>query len=105
MTIKQIDVAQDFSKYPAGRYRGDGDFSAENFRETFLLPALQNIGYEKVVVKLDNVAGYSSSFLEETFGGLVRSNKITKEEILKKLSLESEDANLLSEIEQYIREA
>lgn len=105
MTVKQIDVSTDFSRYPAGRYRADGEFSAEKFREDLLLPALKNADHEKVVVKLDNVAGYSSSFLEESFGGLIRSNRVSKDEISKRLVLDSEDNNLIQEIKQYIQEA
>ncbi len=73
MGEKTIAIAKDFSKYPAGRSRRDGEFSAERFREDVLIPALKTAGNEgRVIVLLDGVYGYSSSFLEETFGGLVR---------------------------------
>jgi STAS-like domain of unknown function (DUF4325) len=74
MADRHISIANDFSKYPAGRTRRDGSFSAEKFRDDILVPALQAVAEQgdHVVVTLDGVYGYSSSFLEETFGGLVR---------------------------------
>lgn len=74
MANRLISIAEDFSKYPAGRTRKDGPFSAERFRDDVLVPALQEAYEDRtgVTVVLDGVYGYSSSFLEETFGGLVR---------------------------------
>lgn len=69
MSVKQINIANDFTPYPAGRYRDDGDFSGEAFREDLLIPALKSGDLE---VTLDGVMGLGSSFLEEAFGGLVR---------------------------------
>jgi len=104
MTIKTIDIAKDFSKYPAGRRKIDGDFSAEYFRDDFLLPAFLNKDISKIILKMDDVAGYSSSFLEETFGGLVRKN-LKKSEIESKIDFVTLDPNLKIEIKQYINEA
>jgi STAS-like domain of unknown function (DUF4325) len=75
MANKMISIAAQFSRYPGPRYRKDGPFSGEEFREEFLAPALQNAGKtgSLVIVTLDGVAGYGSSFLEEAFGGLVRT--------------------------------
>lgn len=76
-----INVAEDFSRYPGGRYRDDGEHSGEEFRDDFLVPALElaRANNGKVVVVLDGVTGYPSSFLEEAFGGLVRERKYTQE--------------------------
>lgn len=69
-----LSIAKDFSAYPGPRYRRDGQFSGEEFRESVLLPkllwAIEN--RRKLIVILDDVAGYGSSFLEESFGGLIR---------------------------------
>jgi hypothetical protein len=65
-----IDIARDFSPVPAGRHAVDGDYSGEHFRRLVLRPALDQ--YAIVEVILDNTEGFSSSFLEEAFGGLVR---------------------------------
>lgn len=61
----------DFTKYPGPRYKALGSNSGEEFRETYLIPALKTD--PKVSVNLDGVLGYGSSFLEEIFGGMVRS--------------------------------
>jgi hypothetical protein len=68
--MKTISIANDFTKYPGGRYRKHGKGSGEEFREEFLVPALDR--REPLTIILDGTAGYSSSFLEEAFGGLTR---------------------------------
>lgn len=68
--ILVIDVAKDFSPKPFGRYEVDSDRSAEAFRKKFLIPAL-NAG-APFIVDLSGSNRYSSSFLEEAFGGLIR---------------------------------
>jgi len=70
-----IEIAREFSRYPGPRYRQHGDFSGEQFREELLIPALRRAiaGNDLLTVVLDDVAGYGSSFLEEAFGGLLRS--------------------------------
>ncbi|WP_321384034.1 DUF4325 domain-containing protein [Rhizobium sp.] len=70
----RIEVSQDFTRYPGPRYREHGDFSGEQFREEVLKKALRSAidANSVLVVVLDDVAGYGSSFLEEAFGGLIR---------------------------------
>jgi len=98
-----INIAKDFSDVPAGRYRADGAFSGEVFREDVLLPALQRDA--KVNVQLDGVEGYSSAFLEEAFGGLVRLGRISATALKNQLTLESKDRALLEEVWDYINRA
>jgi hypothetical protein len=71
MKTKMISIAKDFSENPAGRYISDGPNSGQRFRDEILIPALKN--FEKVQIDLDGALGFGSSFLEETFGGLVRN--------------------------------
>lgn len=66
-----ISVEEMFSPFPGGRHRIDGDFSGQEFREDILIPALEK--FDRVVVLLDGAEGYPSSFLEESFGGLIRA--------------------------------
>ncbi|MGQ3211613.1 STAS-like domain-containing protein [Shinella sp.] len=68
--MKTISIADDFTKYPGGRYRKHGKGSGEEFRDDYLVPAIEK--QEQLEIVLDGTAGYSSSFLEEAFGGLVR---------------------------------
>jgi len=101
--MKTIDVGKDFTRFPSGRFKRNGATSGEEFRERFLEDAIRN--HEDILVKLDGTIGYGSSFLEEAFGGVVRSLKIGADEVLIHLKLESEDSSLIDEINQYIRDA
>lgn len=98
-----IHVATDFSSVPAGRFRMDGPFSGEQFREEHLRPLLAR--GEKVIVDLDNVEGYGSSFLEEAFGGLVRYGYFTRSQLRNMLELRCDDQTYIDEIWSYINEA
>lgn len=95
-----IDIAADFTRYPAGRYRTDGPYSGERFRDDILLPALKESGH--VVIRLDGAMGYGSSFLEEVFGGLARSEVFSVDQLLSAMSFESSDQSLIDEIREYI---
>lgn len=101
MSTTTIAFASEFSQFPAGRYRNDGPFPGEAFRDDLLVPRL--LEYEVVEVNLDGAMGYGSSFLEEAFGGLVRLEKCTAETLHKKLRLRCEDdPSVIDEIWQYI---
>ena len=76
-----IDIAQDFSSTPAGRFYDDGPYSGQLFRERYLKPRLQE---SFVTVVLDGAFGLPVSFLEEAFGGLVREG-FSASELRKKL--------------------
>lgn len=99
---KTINVAKDFTRYPAGRYLADGPFSGERFRDEFLIPALRDPN-TVIVVQLDGARGLASSFLEEAFGGLVRAG-FQPTQLIKQLQLESQDISLIHEILQYIQQ-
>lgn len=99
MPARVINVARDFSRYPAGRYVDDGPYSGAAFRDGILIPALK--AGELIAVELDGVRGYGSSFLEEAFGGLVR-NGFSSDQIRQLVTLKSADRSLVEEIEDYI---
>lgn len=96
-----IKIAEEFSRYPAGRHMTDGPFSGEYFRKKFLEPALNN---DAVVVVMDGARGYGSSFLEEAFGGLVRLG-YAKALLKSKLKIEATNRSLETEIFDYIEKA
>jgi len=100
MEMPVIDIAVDFTRFPAGRYRSDGPYSGQRFREDHLVSALKDKG--KVIIRLDGTMGYGSSFLEEAFGGLVRTEGFDPKDLLGQIILESRDASLISEIKEYL---
>jgi len=102
MEYKLINVGQDFSRYPAGRYTNDGPYSGEAFRDRFLIPALSDIN-QKLVIELDDARGLGSSFLEEAFGGLVRAG-FSADDLFKRIELRANDKSLVEEIHTYIKD-
>lgn len=71
-----LNLAKEFSPYPAGRYPDDGEFNGQRFRDKVLLPLLEKARI--VQVNIDGVATLPSSFWEETWGGMVRKRRIEK---------------------------
>jgi STAS-like domain of unknown function (DUF4325) len=98
-----INVAKDFTRFPSGRFRKNGDTSGEAFREIYLEPHLKK--GDQISVELDGTIGYGSSFLEEAFGGLVRSLRLQPATLSNNLVIKTEDAALLDEVNSYIEEA
>lgn len=84
-----IDIASEFSPYPSGRFEADGQFNGELFRNTRLVPALKRAlaGGDVVVVDIDGVRTFGSSFLEESFAGLVRLGFFEKRFVQQHLSI------------------
>lgn len=98
-----LHVAQQFSKFPGGRYRRISEFSGEEFRERLLEPAVKSGA--KVTVDLDGVAGYGSSFLEEVFGGIVRAMRwISREQVNNHIAIATNRESWRLEANQYIDE-
>lgn len=99
-----VSVAKDFTKTPGGRYRAEGEHSGEEFREEILAPKYAEALKRGtiLVVDLDGVAGYATSFLEESFGGLVRA---LKARISPHLRLVTENPIRLKEVLEYIADA
>jgi hypothetical protein len=98
-----VNVAKDFTRFPSGRFKRNGETSGEAFRERFLEPPLRE--GKEVLVELDGTIGYGSSFLEEAFGGLVRSLKVAPSIVQSKVHVRSIDATLLEEVKEYISNA
>ncbi len=94
-----IDLANDFGKYPAGRFPTDGSFNGELFRERFLKPYLKTTveknNSEKLIINIDGVRAFGSSFIEEAFGGLIRAGLYTSAELSKLIEVQCTKPNLL----------
>jgi len=71
--MKAISVLEDFSEFPALRHCSISDKSGEEFYHKVLNKEFKDayLKGEKLIVNLDNTAGYASSFLDEAFGNLV----------------------------------
>lgn len=100
----KINIAKDFTDTPGGRYKSEGPYSGEEFRETLLEPkylkAISN--NEKLEINMDGCFGFPSSFIDESFGGLAR--KLNDKEILKNIIIITNDEpGLIYDIEKAIK--
>ena len=102
----EINICKEFTDTPNGRYKSEGHFSGEEFRENLLEPRYLEAKEkrEKLTINMDGGYGYPTSFLEEAFGGLAR--KYDLNEVLQMLIFISDDEpSLIEEIESYIKNA
>lgn len=78
-----LDIAEVFSPAPAGRLRADSNSSGERFREEWLRPKIDEAMRqgEELEVQFDGLKGVSTAFMEEAFGGLVRKEGMTFEQL------------------------
>jgi STAS-like domain of unknown function (DUF4325) len=98
--VVRVSVAKQFTKTPGGRYERLGPFSGEEFRKKFLSTPLRE--GKTVLVELDGVRGYGSSFLEEAFGGVVRELGLKNSDALLRIKI-VESWRL--DVEEYIQNA
>jgi hypothetical protein len=89
--MKTIRVAE-HARSPGGRFKSDGPFSGEWFRDEILAPALAQAieTGERLGVELGGTSGYGSSFLEEAFGGLIRKKRFSPEQVHQSLVITAE---------------
>lgn len=100
--VAEFDIGVDFNPFPGGRFIEDGPASGEEFRDRLAKLLTEN---DKVVILFDNAMGYGSSFLEEAFGGLIRKNIISRDELLQKLELRTDQESVKNSVINYINEA
>lgn len=103
-----LNIAKDFSRCPGARFRSEGDFSGEEFRTDYLVPKIK-LAIEKgvnLIIVLDGSAGYSTAFIEESFGGLIRNDKFSLKELNDVLVFVSdEDPSYVDDIKAYMEHA
>jgi hypothetical protein len=102
---------KEFSDTPYGRYDDDGRYNGGKFRE-LLAKKLKEVmtQNEQLEIDLSHIKmGIGSSFLEESFGGLVRKGFFTKDQLLsgkdRLLFIKSDLEFYIEEIEGYIAKA
>jgi len=107
----EINVVKEYTDKPGARYESQGSNSGEKFRDEILYPkfieAIEKD--ETLTVNLDGGYGYGSSFLEETFGGLVRRLKKENNENYKRVNeiviISNDNKSWIEKIQGYIKEA
>jgi hypothetical protein len=100
----KILKVSDFSMAPGGRFRKDGPYSGEEFRDDVLIPAIKSLGPnfdEELLIDLDGGFGYAASFLDEVFGKLIEKYG-AKKGLLNLRFKSDEEPSLLEEIKRYI---
>lgn len=97
-------MVDDFSKFPAGRFKKDDPKnSGETFREEFLQPLLNDQSIDKLIVDLDGLPGVGSFFWDEAFGGMIRNGEVSYETVKNKLELRcTENISTVKRIEKYM---
>lgn len=101
-------LSERFSPTPGPRYISEGDWSGELLRKSILLEIVKNAieKNETLCVDLDGTHGYGTSFLEEVFGGLIREDKLTLNQLRKHLTfISDEEPYLISDINEYMEDA
>ena len=100
----KINMAEDFSRFPAGRFISDGEFSGEKFRKDFLVPNLRKD--EVLEIDLTGLGGVGSSFWDEAFACLLLKEGFRYEDLENKLKLIcNDDITLKPLIWKYIKDA
>ncbi len=107
----EINIVKEYTDKPGARYEHQGPYSGEKFRDTILYPKFMEALEKKetLTVNLDGGYGYGSSFLEETFGGLVRRLKKEKnnnyKEVSKIIIISNDNVMWYEKIKKYIQDA
>ncbi len=101
-----LKIAEDYSETPGGRYIDGGPASGEDFRDNVLEPkyleCLSN--NQKLVIDFDGGYGYSTGFLEEAFGGMIRKGYNCKELLEHMVFIYTEEPDRIAEIITYMEE-
>ena len=105
-----ILLAKDFSAVPVGRYKSDGQYTAEHFREDMLVGCMRAATLASpVTIDLTDVECLCAHFREEAFAGLTRHHGMGYSYIHPRLKFEplGPDSHWKSTIEdlwQLVRE-
>ena len=98
--MKTINIKDRFT-CPGPRYKRLGTASGEEFREWIIRELKHDL---ELTINLDGTVGYGSSFLEESFGGLIREG-IPNEHVKNITLISEEEPDLIDEINEYIEDA
>ena len=101
----ELNITKEFSSTPGGRYKTQGSFSGEEFRDGLLKTKYNSLkNGEKLTINFDGGYGYGTGFLEESFGGLVRDGYDGKE-LLENINFISNDnPDVIIKVIKFIKE-
>ena len=105
--IIHLSIAKDFSKTPGVRFPSEGNYSGEEFRDKILIPKLKEAleNHDKLLIDMDGTSGLGPSFLDESFGGLIRKG-YNLDELLKTLRFKSDEVSYYKDdVITYMKEA
>lgn len=99
---KTLNVAA-YTDTPIGRDGLDGPKNGADYRDNYVIPALE----EYVLVKLDftETLGTTPSFLEEIFGGIIRKGIMPAEDLLRRTEIIYKYDSVKKNVAKYINEA
>lgn len=89
----EYSLAKDFSPFPGGRHREDGEYSADCLKECFY-ELMNTYPHKTILLNLDDTRGIGSSFLHELVAH-------TDDSILKKIIFTSKKYSYLQELTFY----
>ncbi|MBI2424181.1 MAG: DUF4325 domain-containing protein [Candidatus Hydrogenedentes bacterium] len=100
----KINVAEDFSMVPGGRYRADGPWSGEQFLEEVLVPAFQKLARTELLeIDFDGVFGCAPCWISEVFYGL--GLRFPEDEVAGRIVIVGENKALfLEDVRESLRE-
>lgn len=93
--MSTLNIGQDFSLDPGGRYRTDGEGNGEAFREDCFRPALESLepGEKLTIILDDGPETYGSSFIVEGFAGVVKFGYMNSEALLNSIEIVFSDSD------------
>ena len=102
----EIEIVKEFSDTPGGRTIAEGEFSGELFRTQLLIPRYKEAIEKKEMLEIyfDGAFGYPPSFLDESFGGLVK--ELREKNVLNNISIIShDDLTIARRVRGYVADA
>ena len=104
--MKIINVANDFSILPGGRKISDGSHTGEHFYH-ILVENLNSLSEDEVLeINFDGGLSAGSSFLDQSFAGLIRNHILTKSQFKKRIHLTAtEHPEIIEKVNKYVLNA
>lgn len=98
-----FNITKEFSKRPCGRYKEHGNYSAERLREIILEKL--NSSNDVLTIDVSGLSMFSSAFINECFGGMIRLNLISKSDLNNRIVFVTKENNfIIDRIKETINE-